>query len=205
MPKTDGEANTSLEPDGTIVISVNPGQMTGTTLSHELAHVIQQAVFHNTRERLLKERDAARARGTPEKELKKDDAIIDEAVLAGRVALHGIAKVADVEDDKFNSTDYKENEAVRFANIVAAERTAAEIKAELQAHPVSDPKKIVEMFWRRQLDSGREISGHEGSQKPLPKGTRYGKYDYARVLELLGNNVTLEQLKQWREDNLGGH
>ncbi|OYW73022.1 MAG: hypothetical protein B7Z37_23130 [Verrucomicrobia bacterium 12-59-8] len=137
---------------------------------------------------------------------------VNAAISQGRAELNQAVKVRADEDDMIHPTDnqphptdYKENEAVRAANIVTAELTAAEIKAELEAHPVNDPKKIAEMFWEKQTKHG-ETGGHEdNSPRPLPLGTKYGQYNFARVLELLGNNITLDHLIQWRFDHLGGN
>lgn len=129
--------------------------------------------------------------------------------------LHNVVKVAVREDGLDDSTEYRENEGVRSANVVTAEITAAETRAEIEAlqksdparyeRLIKDPQAIVEMFWRKQLDKGREGVGHENNQRPIPKGTRYGLYDFAPVLRSLGYGVTQEHLKQWRQKKMKGN
>jgi hypothetical protein len=194
VPKIAGEANTTLQADGTIVISVNPRNMTGATMSHELSHAIQQAGYHNKRAALLKEREAKRATGTPEKELKQDGAIINEAVQAGRDALNGVLPLQNKNDQ---GQEFKENEAMRAGHIVNAERTAAEIKAKIGDHSSLSPDEIAEMFLREQLK--KEDSKHINNGLIIPKGTKYGDYDFAPVLKSLGNGVTLEHLQKARK------
>lgn len=189
------EAWSEIGPDGTIIIHISPTNLKSGTLSHEVSHAIQGWHLEAAK------KDKMAKAGTD----ALSEGEINNAIRAGRAELNKVVKVRAEEDDLSHPADYKENEAVRAANIVTAELTAAEIKAELEAHPVSDPKIIADMFWKKQT-ALREASGHEtNTPRPLPIGTKYGHYDFARVLELLGNNVTLDHLIQWRFDHLGGN
>lgn len=194
VPKIAGQANTTLMADGTIVISVNTRDMTGATLSHELSHAIQQAAYYNMRDRLLKEREVERAKGTPKDKQKQDDDIIKEAVQAGRDALN---KVLPVQNKTDQGQEFKENEAMRSGHIVNAERTAADLGAKIGPNAGLTPDEIAERFWKEQLK--KEDSKHMNNGLIIPKGTKYGDYDFAPVLKSLGNGVTLEHLKRARQ------
>ncbi len=183
VPKIAGEANTTLQADGTIVISVNTRNMTSATMSHELANAVQQAVYYNTLKELAKY-------GADPK--KKET--IDKAVQAGRDALNGVLPLQNKNDQ---GQEFKENEAMRAGHIVNAERTAAEIKTKISDGASMSPEKIAEMFWKEQLK--KEDSKHMNNGLIIPKGTKYGDYDFAPVLKSLGHGVTLEQLKNARK------
>ena len=194
VPKIAGEANTTLQADGTIVISVNTRNMTSATLSHELSHAIQQAGYYNTRDTLLKQREAERAKGTPKEKQKRDDEIIKEAVQAGRDALNGVLPLQNKNDQ---GQEFKENEAMRAGHIVNAEHTAAEIGARIGDTSSMSPDEIAEMFWLEQKK--KEDSKHMNNGLIIPKGTKYGDYDYAPVLKSLGHGVTREHLDKARK------
>lgn len=144
---------------------------------------------------------------------KLSPAELKAAKMAGRKELHSVVKVATPADSMEDSTEYRENEGVRSANVVTAEITAAETRAEIEALKKSDPSRyerlikdpmaVAEMFWENQKK--KEGVGHENNQRPIPKGTRYGLYDFAPVLRSLGFGVTLEHLKQWRQKKMKGN
>lgn len=159
-----GMSQTVTDQDGHVTIHLNPYAMTGATMSHELAHVIQQAHTHHALQHLRHHgRQAA-------------GADVEAAIMAGRDALHQIAPVKDLRDP---GAEHKENEAMRISNIVNAERTAARMK-DLPAD-----QKTPEEYRRRQ--SRRESAPkHQHNHHPLPPGSLYGEYDFQHVKQLLG-------------------
>ena len=183
VPKIAGEAKTTLQADGTIVISVNTRNMTSATMSHELSHAIQQAVYHNTLKELAQKGEDPKKKET-----------IDKAVQTGRDALHQVLPLQNKSDQ---GQEFKENEAMRAGHIVNAERTAAEIKTKIGDTSSMSPDEIAEMFWKEQLK--KEDSMHANNHLIIPKGTKYGNYDYAPVLKSLGNGVTREHLENARK------
>ena len=183
VPKIAGEANTTLQADGTIVISVNTRNMTSATMSHELSHAIQQATYHNTLKELAQKGEDPKKKET-----------IDKAVQAGRDALN---QVLPLQNKRDQGQEFKENEAMRAGHIVNAERTAAEIKTKIGDTSSMSPDEIAEMLWKEQLK--KEDSMHINNRMIIPKGTKYGGYDYAPVLNSLGNGVTREHLEKARK------
>ena len=183
VPKIAGQANTTLLADGTIVISVNTRDMTGATMSHELAHAIQQAVYYNTLKELAQKGEDPKKKET-----------IDKAVQAGRDALHQVLPVQNKSDQ---GQEFKENEAMRGGHVVNAEHTAAEIGARIGENSTLSPDEIAEMFWLEQKK--KEDSKHINNGLIIPKGTKYGDYDYGPVLKSLGHGVTREHLDKARK------
>mgnify|MGYP000137214329 CR=1 FL=1 len=183
VPKIAGQANTTLQADGTIVISVNTRDMTGATMSHELAHAIQQAVYYNTLKELAKKGEDPKKKET-----------IDKAVQAGRDALHQVLPLQNKSDQ---GQEFKENEAMRGGHVVNAEHTAAEIGARIGDNSTLSPDEIAEMFWMEQKK--KEDSKHMNNGLIIPKGTKYGDYDYGPVLKSLGHGVTREHLDNARK------
>jgi hypothetical protein len=154
-----------------IYFNPNPSMNTNTTMSHEIAHAIQMAAA----EQVLEE-----VRKTGKIPDGKD---IDRAIKAGRDALN---KIVPVKSDKDQGQDYKENEAMRVAHIVGAERTASEMKN------LPEGQKTLEEFLRRQNEKekarGEPEKGrkHPNNNNPIPPGTERGKYDYQYVRDVLG-------------------
>jgi hypothetical protein len=200
---TKGEAYTEIGPDGSITVYVNPEKLKIGTLSHEISHAIQGWHLEQAKKKKMAE--------TGKESLSPDE--MKAAKKAGRTELHSVVKVAVREDGLDDSTEYRENEGVRSANVVTAEITAAETRAEIEALKQTDPKRyeslikdpmaVAKMFWENQRK--KEGVGHEKNQRPIPKGTRYGLYDFAPVLKSLGYGVTQEHLKQWRQKNMSGN
>ena len=159
-----GLSYTSTDKDGHITVYINPHEMTGATLSHELGHVVQQAhAFHT----LQKIHAAGR---------EPSDADVDEAVMAGRHALHQIVPVVDERDA---GQDHKENEAMRISNIVNAERTATGMQG------LPEARRTPNEFWSRQSPK-QSAARHQNNQQPMPEGSWYGKYDFHHVKRCLG-------------------
>lgn len=141
--------------------------MTGATMAHELAHVIQQAHSYNA----LRQLQATGRAPT--------GADMHAAIETGRDALHRIVPVKDTRD---RGQEHKENEAMRVSNIVNAERTATRMQS------LPDAQRTPEEFRRRQ---GRLESAprHQHNQHPLPPGSLYGRYDFHHVRQALGLTV----------------
>ena len=166
IPQTlSNPAETTTGKDGTVTIRYNPRVKTDATMSHELAHVIQQGTSHNVREEKLK------ANGT----LTGPD--IDASTEAGRNALN---KIVPVKSAKDVGQEYKENEAMRVSNIVNAERTATNMK------DLPEDKKTADEFWKQQRP--KESVQHQNNQSRMPKGTEYGGYDFKYVKEATGHD-----------------
>ena len=157
--------------------------MTGATLSHELSHAIQQAAYYNKLKELARNGEDPKKKET-----------IDKAVQAGRDALNQVLPVQNTTDQ---GQEFKENEAMRSGHIVNAERTAADLGAKIGPNAGLTPDEIAERFWKEQLK--KEDSKHMNNGLIIPKGTKYGDYDFAPVLKSLGNGVTLEHLKRARQ------
>lgn len=155
-------SQTKLE-NGRPVIHFNPRMKTDTSLSHEIAHAIQMAAFQAA--------------------LDKNPGDLNGAIKAGRDALNAIVPV---KSDLDQGQDYKENEAMRVAHIVGAERTATEMKN------LPEEQKTLEEFLRRQKEKedkrGEPEKGrkHPNNDYPMPAGTERGKYDYKYVRDILG-------------------
>ncbi|MFC5457669.1 hypothetical protein [Prosthecobacter fluviatilis] len=188
--------------DGTIHIYVNPNTLLPGTLAHETAHAIQNWY-----------QQAAKRGAAP-----PTDQELDDAKLRGRQELHKIAPVTYIdprskpEDD---TSDHEprskstENEAMRIANIVNAEISAAKVKAKMEAFKkerpeefetmLKDPKKMAESvaqsFWfeQKKLEA---ISHQTDMHVPMRESTLYGKEGGLKhVLEMLGYGVTESHIK----------
>ena len=204
MKNTAGEAQPHIGLDGTITIFINPNTLRTGTLSHEIAHVIEGWKL---------------AQGQRNRTITSGEAI-DAARMDGRRELDSIAPV--IHDTLLDETtgalkmarqgprDWKENEAMRAGNIVNAEISAAKVKAQLEViqktdealykHLMNNPEEIAHMFWEEQ--KGKEAGIHQDNEgRPIPQGTRYGRYNYESVLKLLGNGVTREHLKKMKPSN----
>lgn len=170
VPRRIGMSETKLE-NGKPVIYFNPSSKTATTMSHEIAHAIQMAAFQKVIEEVIK---AGK---------KVDGNVIKRATQAGRDALD---KIIPVQSDKDQGQEYKENDAMRVANIVGAERTASEMKN------LPEEQKTLAEFLRRQAEKekarGEPEKGrkHPNNNYPLPPGTERGNYDYQYVRDILG-------------------
>lgn len=157
--------------DGSPVIHFNPYRKTDTTMSHEIAHVIQKMAFKQVIDEVKKTGKLPDA----------DD--IKRATQAGRDALN---KIIPVQSDKDQGQEHLENEAMRAAHIVGAERTASEMK------DLPEDQKTLEEFLRRQAEKekarGEPEKGrkHPNNEQPLPPGTERGSYDYQYVRDILG-------------------
>ncbi|MFZ2282157.1 MAG: hypothetical protein WAW39_30455 [Prosthecobacter sp.] len=188
-----GEAYNQIGPDGTITVFVNPDTLRPGTLSHEIAHSIQNWTL------IQGMRGKTGIDGTQIKEAKE----------AGRKALNEIAPVMEKDDDL---DDSKENEAMRASHIVKAEITAAEIRAQIDAMKKSDPDRyftliknpaeVAKMFWEKQLE--KEDAKHIDNKARIPKGTGYGLYDFEHVLKLLGHGVSWRHLTAMRVQRTKG-
>jgi hypothetical protein len=159
-----GLSYTSTDKDGHVTVYVNPHEMTGATLSHELGHVVQQAHAYNALQKIHA------AGGVP------CGADMDEAVMAGRHALHQIVPVVDARDA---GQDHKENEAMRISNIVNAERTATGMQG------LPEAQRTAAEFWSRQSRK-QSAARHQNNQQAMPEGSWYGKYDFHHVKRCLG-------------------
>jgi len=147
-PQLSGPATTGTDKDGNITIRVNPRTMSDATMSHELAHGIQQGTSHNTLQEKMKDGR------------KPNGADIDGATEAGRNALN---KIVPVKSAKDVGQESKENEAMRVSNIVNAERTATGMK------DLPEDKKTADEFWRQQRS--KENVKHQNNQSAMPDGT----------------------------------
>jgi hypothetical protein len=172
VPQTGLKPSETLPgPDGKPVIHFNPFRKTDTTMSHEITHVIQMAAFQQYIDEVKK------TGKTPD----KDD--LKNAIKAGRDAVN---KIVPVKSDKDQGQDYKENDAMRAAYIVRAERTASEMKN------LPEDQKTLEEFQRRQAEKekvrGEKEKGskHQNNANPIPEGTERGSYDYQYVRDTLG-------------------
>jgi hypothetical protein len=162
--KRKGLAETLTDKEGHTTIYYNPYARTGATMSHEFAHAIQQAAFHEVMREVEK---SGRKPGA------KD---IERAIEAGRDALN---KVVPVKCDRDRGEDYKENEAMRVSRIVNAERTATGMKG------LPAEKRTAKTFWQRQGPQEGDAQ-HQDNRRPLPAGTEHGRYEHRYVKEVLG-------------------
>ncbi|MFZ2282011.1 MAG: hypothetical protein WAW39_29710, partial [Prosthecobacter sp.] len=163
-PQERGMSQTVTDEGGHVTIHLNPSALTGATLSHELAHVIQQVHTHHALQHHQRQR----------RQITRAD--LEDAIMAGRDALHQIAPVKDERDP---GPEHKENEAMRVSNIVHAERTAAQ----MQNLPAA--QRTPAEFRRRQSRC-ESSSKHQHNHHPLPPGSLYGGYDFHHVKQLLG-------------------
>lgn len=204
MKTEPGESQPHIGLDGTITVFINPNTLRTGTLSHEIAHVIEGWKL---------------AQGQRNRTITSGEAI-DAARMDGRRELDSIAPVIhDIIRDETNGAlrlpkqgprDWKENEAMRAGNIVNAEISAAKVKAQLDAiekkdkdlykHLMDNPEEIAHMFWEEQ--KGKEAGIHQDNEgRPIPQGTRYGRYNYDSVLKILGKGVTREHLTKMKPNN----
>ncbi|WP_395740581.1 hypothetical protein [Prosthecobacter sp.] len=162
--KRKGLAETLTDRAGHTTIYYNPFARTGATMSHELAHAIQQAAFHEVIQAVEKSGRKAEA---------KD---IERAIKAGRDALD---RVVPVKCGKDRGDDYKENEAMRVSRIVNAERAATRMKG------LPKEKRTAREFWRQQGPQEMDRQ-HQDNERPLPRGTEHGRYEHRYVKGVLG-------------------
>jgi hypothetical protein len=159
--------------DGKPVIHFNPNPLmkTDTTMSHEITHAIQTTAYQQVINDAIK------------KGKEIDQTVLNAATKAGQDA---VAKIVPVHSIKDTPNDRRENEAMRMANIVNAERTASEMKN------LPEDQKTVEEFQRRQTakekargepEKGRK---HPHNDNPIPEGTERGNYNNQYVRDTLG-------------------
>ena len=157
--------------DGKPVIYFSQFMHTDTTMSHEIAHAIEMAAAEQFLEEVRKTGKIPDGRD------------IDRSIQAGRDALN---KIVPVKSDEDKGQDYKENDAMRVAHIVNAERTATEMK------DLPEEQKTLEEFQRRikekedargEPEKGRK---HPNNDYPIPAGTERGSYDNQYLRDVLG-------------------
>ncbi|MCX6847944.1 MAG: hypothetical protein NTY98_03395, partial [Verrucomicrobia bacterium] len=129
----------------------------------------------------------------------------------GKAELETLAR--GVTDAKGDANEERENEAMRVANIVKAEVSAAKVKRQLETlknsnnkadkdeynRLIQNPAEIARMFWNEMRPPDKRIPPREGTKHQtntyrMPESSIYGGYDFTHVLKTLGNGVTHEIL-----------
>ncbi len=180
--KPDGEAETSVDGvSGDITISINLAELGSAGLSHELAHAIQRGVQHNELQRIKKEKLKHAPPGTDPSKIQFSGEEINAAANAGRSALHTVVPVRSKHDE---GQEYLENEAMRVAHIVNAERIATEIKNLPDDKKPRTKKEIMAEFNRR-MDP-KITRKHDHNNLEMHPESLYGDYDFHYLHQATG-------------------